>query len=213
MRLFFVQAERREVSAAFLQAGVGPGSGKINFDGEVVSVARLTEKQKRFVEEYLVDLNATQAAIRAGYSPKTAEQVAYQLLQKTSVSTEIQLAIKKRSERTEITQDRVLRELAAIGFARATDYAGVKDGAVQVYDTDRLTDVQSRAIAGIKEGKYGVEVTLCDKIKALSKLGEHLGLFSCPAGGTPAPEESSLLDALVQATEEDMDTDDLPEVE
>ena len=48
-------------------------------------MAKLTAKQQRFCDEYLIDLNATQAAIRAGYSPKTAEQLAYQLLQKTSV--------------------------------------------------------------------------------------------------------------------------------
>lgn len=176
-------------------------------------MARLTEKQKRFVEEYLVDLNATQAAIRAGYCAKTARSIGAENLTKPDIQAAIQEGRLAQSRRTEITADRVLEELAAIGFARATDYAGVKDGAVQVCDTDQLTDVQSRAIAGIKEGKYGVEVTLCDKIRALSKLGEHLGLFSCPAGGTPAPEESSLLDALVQATEEDMDTNDLPEVE
>ena len=65
----------------------------------------LTDKQKRFVEDYLVDLNATQAAVRAGYSAKTAEQQAYQLLQKTSVSEAIAAAQAARSERTELTQD------------------------------------------------------------------------------------------------------------
>ena len=65
----------------------------------------LTDKQKRFVEDYLVDLNATQAAVRAGYSAKTAEQQAYQILQKTSVSEAIAAAQAARSERTELTQD------------------------------------------------------------------------------------------------------------
>ena len=68
----------------------------------------LTAKQSRFVEEYLVDLNATQAAARAGYSAKTAEQQGYQLLQKTSVQQAIAEAMSKRSERTEITADQVL---------------------------------------------------------------------------------------------------------
>ncbi len=74
-------------------------------------MTELTPKQERFVDEYLVDLNATQAAIRAGYSKKTAEQQGYQLLQKTSVLAAIQEAKSKRSERTEITQDWVLQTL------------------------------------------------------------------------------------------------------
>ena len=75
---------------------------------EVIKVA-LTAKQKRFVEEYLIDLNATQAAIRAGYSPKTAEQEGYKLVQKSSVSEEISKAIAERSKRTGISQDRVIQ--------------------------------------------------------------------------------------------------------
>lgn len=82
----------------------------------------LTEKQKRFVAEYLVDLNATQAAIRAGYSEKTAEQMGYQLLQKTSVQKAVQIAMKDRQQRTEITQDMVLDELGKVAFSKAADY-------------------------------------------------------------------------------------------
>ena len=97
-------------------------------------MAKLTAKQQRFCDEYLIDLNATQAAIRAGYSPKTAEQLAYQLLQKTSVQNHISELQKKREERTEITQDSVLHELALIAFAKASDYARVveKDAMVEV---------------------------------------------------------------------------------
>ena len=80
-------------------------------------VARLTDKQKRFVEEYLVDLNATQAAIRAGYSAKNADKIGHELLGKTRVSEAIHAAMDERSVRTGITQDRVLQELAAIGFS------------------------------------------------------------------------------------------------
>lgn len=72
---------------------------------------KLTEKQKRFVEEYLIDLNATQAAIRAGYSENSAMEQGYQLLQKTSVQHAIQQAQHKRSKRTEISQDDVIKGL------------------------------------------------------------------------------------------------------
>lgn len=71
----------------------------------------LTAKQQTFVREYLVDLNATQAAIRAGYSAKTAEQQGFQLLKKTSVAAAVQAAMDKRSQRTEITADYVLNTI------------------------------------------------------------------------------------------------------
>lgn len=81
----------------------------------------LNEKQKRFVLEYLVDLNATQAAIRAGYSEKSASRIAVELLNKTQVSEEIQKQRAKLQNKLEITQERVLEELAQVAFARASD--------------------------------------------------------------------------------------------
>ena len=82
-------------------------------------MAKLTPKQQRFVDEYLIDLNATQAAIRAGYSPKTADKIASQLLGKTRVAEAIEQAKAERSERTKITQDDVLKmwhDLAAVDY-------------------------------------------------------------------------------------------------
>jgi phage terminase small subunit len=76
----------------------------------------LTSKQAKFVQEYLIDLNATQAAKRAGYSEKTAEQQGYQLLQNPSVAASLEKAMERRAIRTEISADRVLNELAKIGF-------------------------------------------------------------------------------------------------
>lgn len=73
--------------------------------------ARLTDKQRRFINEYLIDLNATQAAIRAGYSRKTADRIGPELLGKTCVSKAIREAKAERQERTEITQDYVLLKL------------------------------------------------------------------------------------------------------
>lgn len=165
-------------------------------------MAKLTAKQQRFCDEYLIDLNATQAAIRAGYSPKTAEQLAYQLLQKTSVQNHISELQKEREKRTEITQDRVLHELALIAFAKASDYARVveKDAMVEVDGnmvpvldedgnqvkyrtvepilTDELTEDQKKAIAVIKKGRDGFEIKPYSKIQALELLGKHLGMFT-----------------------------------
>ena len=89
---------------------------------------KLTPKQQRFVAEYLVDLNGTQAAIRAGYSAKTAEQMAYQLLQKTSVKKAVSAGRKDQQDRTDITADRVLREAWNILTADARDLVHVKVG-------------------------------------------------------------------------------------
>ena len=154
-------------------------------------MAELNERQKQFCDEYLIDLNATQAAIRAGYKEKTAYSMGQRLLKNVEIQREIQKKKDKRSERTEITQDMVLWELAAIAFADATDYVQVvqklyltEDGEevflpdVAITETNELTAIQKKAIAGIKQGKNGIELKLNDKTKALELLGKHLGMFT-----------------------------------
>ena len=140
----------------------------------------MTEKQKIFANEYLVDLNATRA-YRVAYpsvkKDETAAAAATRMLRNVKVAAYIQERMRERQKRTEITQDRVLQELAAIAFAKATDYAEVEGGQVIIKDTVNLDEQQVKAIAGIKEGKYGIEVKLNDKEKALELLGRHLGMF------------------------------------
>lgn len=154
----------------------------------------LNIKQKTFVQEYLVDLNATQAAIRAGYSPKTAEVQGSRLLSNVKVQEAIQEAMKARQKRTEVTQDRVLDELAKIAFSDATDIAEVKGGVVKIRDTKDLSPDQKAAIAGIKEGKYGIEVTRYDKLRALEMIGKHIGFFD-----QHEPEEENPDDGFMNA--------------
>lgn len=137
----------------------------------------LNLKQKTFVQEYLVDLNATQAAIRAGYSAKTAEVQGCRLLSNANIQEAIQEAIKAREKRTEITQDRVLEELAKIAFSDTTDVVKVVNGRLEVKDTSGLNKDQKAVIAQIKEGKFGLEVTHYDKLRALEMLGRHLAIF------------------------------------
>ena len=93
----------------------------------------LTPKQRAFVDEYLVDLNATQAAIRAGYSQKTANKIGTQLLGKTSVADAIGLEMEKRSKRVQRTADDVMRDLAAIR-ADAMQIVTDKDGNLVMLD-------------------------------------------------------------------------------
>ena len=152
---------------------------------------KLTPKQMRFVDEWLIDFNGKQAAIRAGYSAKTAEATAARLLRNVKVQAEIARRQKDLQRRTEVSQERVVKELARVAFADATDYVQVEartveknDGtelsyqAVTLTETAELSADQRAAIAGIKQGVNGVEVKLHDKIKALELLGRHIGMFN-----------------------------------
>lgn len=151
---------------------------------------KLTEKQKRFVQEYFVDLNATAAAQRAGYKDPN---IGRQLITKNNVSAAIQEAIEKRQNRVEITQDRVLQELASIAFAKGTDYASIISGIVMMNDTGELTEEQKAAIVSIKQTKEGVEVKLADKMKALELLARHLGLLQAQE-----KQEDGMLPKLIE---------------
>lgn len=153
----------------------------------------LTPKQARFVEEYLVDLNATQAAIRARYSAKSAARIGVELLNKTHVAEAIAAAMAERSKRTEVTADRVLLELARIGFSDVMQHYEVDEFGRLSLAAD-APDGASAAVSSIKrktrtftrdgdtEVTHEVEYKLWDKNTALASLGKHLGLFKEGAG-------------------------------
>ena len=141
----------------------------------------LTPKQKRFCEEYLIDLNATQAATRAGYSKITARLTGHRMITNDNIQTEIQKLMKAREKRTEITQDRVLEELFYLGFSNIKDYvdASTAKGFVTFKDIEKIPDEKARAIEAIKanykEGR--IEFKLHSKTKTLEMIGRHLGMF------------------------------------
>ena len=142
----------------------------------------LTEKQRRFVDEYLIDLNATQAAIRAGYSVKTAREQASQNLTKLNIQQAISEKMAERSKRTGVNQDRIVLELAKIAFVNAADVIDSDDATIKAGATaDDTTAIQSVKVKVIptKEGD-GVEreIRLNDKLKALELLGKHLGMWN-----------------------------------
>lgn len=171
---------------------------------------KLTPKQKRFVDEYLIDLNATQAAIRAGYSPNTANEQGTRLLVNVSISEEIQKRKIELQNKLEITQEKVLQELASIAFANGADFAKIEDNdTVKMIPTDELSSEKLPAIAGIKANQYGVEVKLHDKVKALELLGKYLGTFE--GNGAQSQAENNLLEAINSCGEEGLD--DLPEIQ
>lgn len=144
-------------------------------------MAKLNEKQKRFCEEYMIDMNATQAAIRAGYSQKTSYSIGQRLLKKVEAQEYITELKQKQIERVEITADRVLTEIAKIAFAQATDYVEFTAFGTKLKEWD---DLDKTPIAGgkdvfDKDGAYcGTEVKFHSKEKALEMLGRHLKLFT-----------------------------------
>lgn len=162
----------------------------------------MTDAQKRFCDEYLIDLNATRA-YKVAYpnckKDETANAAASRMLRNVKVQEYISEKQKKIEKRTEITQDMVIKELAAIAFSKASDYAKLKkmkrnvpvfDGedivdykeeeytGIEFTPTDELTEEQKKALSGIKEGKFGIQVDSCDKVRALELLGRHLGIFN-----------------------------------
>lgn len=185
----------------------------------------LTEKQIRFCKEYLIDLNATRAYKRAGYSVKSDAAAATEgskLLRNPKVQEEIDKLIKRREKRTEIKQDDVINELAAIAFQNISDYAKViqkpayindngkrvklldENGKPVMYETveltltDNLTDKQKKAISYIKTGKYGIEIGTYNKVDALELLGRHLGMFKDKVEVSGLDEEKSKLDDIIK---------------
>ena len=163
----------------------------------------MTDAQKRFCDEYLIDLNATRA-YKVAYpnckKDETASAAGSRMLGNVKVQEYLSKKQKEIEKRTEITQDMIIKELSAIAFSKASDYAKVKKTKkrvpvfneegdvinykskecieVELTPTDDLSDEQKRALSGIKEGKYGIQVDSCDKVKALELLGKHLGMFN-----------------------------------
>ncbi len=142
----------------------------------------LNDKQKRFCEEYMIDLNATQAAIRAGYSIKTAPEQASRLLNNVNVSKEIDRLQALQSRRTGISADRVIRELAKIAFVDPNRVINPSDGTVKsdanADDRAAIQGVKVKQSSSVNGDSFEAEVKLYDKTRALELLGKHLGLFS-----------------------------------
>jgi len=147
---------------------------------------KLTLKQERFCEEYVIDMNGTQAAIRAGYSENTANEQASRLLTNVNIQTKVSELRDGIQERTNITADNVVKELAKIGFM-TIDELFEEDGCFK--KVAKLSDKAKASVSSVKitERTYGkddrettektTEMKLWDKGKALVELGKHLGIF------------------------------------
>ena len=147
----------------------------------------LTPKQQMFVAEYLVDLNATQAAIRAGYSKHTAKSVGHENLTKPYIAEAVQLAQAERAQRVEVSQDVVLKELLKLALS---DVRGLFDDNGRLLPVHMLPDNIAAAVSSVEvvtsriPGSDPVEVEHTSKIKfwdkrgSLELLGRHLKLFT-----------------------------------
>lgn len=148
----------------------------------------MNERQGRFVLEYLVDLNATQAAERAGYSKKTAHSIGHRLLSNVEIAAAIAKAQGERAHRTQVTVDRVLEELAVLSFSNIWDYQ-IDDSGHVVLAADAAPEA-IRAVSSIKRRRRVIprkddediveietEIRLWDKPATLRLTGQHLGMY------------------------------------
>lgn len=142
---------------------------------------KLTKRQQLFIDEYLIDLNATQAAIRAGYSAKTADQQGSRMLANVKVQQAVAKAMAARSKRTGVNQDRVVLELAKLAFVKMTDlvdsHGRIRDDATD----DDLACIESVKYKSSESDTWSSverEVKISSKLKALELLGKHLGMWN-----------------------------------
>lgn len=139
--------------------------------------------QRRFVQEYKIDLNATQAAIRAGYCKNTAYSMGHQLLKKLEIAEAIEHELELCCERTRVTKDKVIRELARIGFANVGSILDDANGGLleglSKDDLAAISSVKTKTIKGDDDELIiEREIKFHDKGKALEQLGRHLGMFN-----------------------------------
>lgn len=180
-----------------------------------MSARALTDKQKRFSEEYLIDLNGTQAAIRAGYSPKTADVQASRLLTNANVQSYISTLQRRRSQRTRITADRVLKELASVAYSDISEVTPYSNNGVTLNDSKTLPKRVRAAVQSITfvettkpDGTVTVKksVKMYDKIAALQSLMQHLGLLK----PEPVATKEELIQIFEAAFTDASDTPDSP---
>ncbi len=166
----------------------------------------LSERRERFVQEFLVDLNATQAAIRAGYSPKTASEQGARLLTNVRVRSAINTEKKARTERTAISADRVLRELARLAFADLRQAVEWGPASIRLKASTGLDDDTAAAIAEVTKTKDGLRVKLHPKLPALEMLARHLALYEIDSRVDPR----EIARKIQQAHREMVELNDVP---
>ena len=169
----------------------------------------LRARQLRFVDEYLIDCNATRAAIAAGYTKRTASQAGHEVLRNPKVAAELSRRQKLLAARHEVTADNVISELGKLGFSNIADFYRVTENGKLEVDPGALADpMKAASISQIEitdnaAGGQTVKIKLADKRPALNDLGRHLGLFNdrseVAVTVTPADSEISMRDLALAA--------------
>jgi phage terminase small subunit len=141
----------------------------------------ITDKQRRFVEEYFVDYNQTAAAIRAGYSPRSAGVIAAELMANPAIQELIELRRAQLSSRLNYSVQRIQDRLACMGFANIRNLVDIKDGEVKIKNMDDISEYDSAAIQeiSISKTKNGTttKIKLVDAKGPLELLGKSVGMF------------------------------------
>ncbi|MGL4588424.1 MAG: terminase small subunit [Acinetobacter ursingii] len=171
-------------------------------------MTKLTAKQQRFVEEYLIDLNATQAAIRAGYSEKTANEIGAENLAKPSIAKAIQDALKERSERVQIDADYVLKRLVEIDQMDVLDIMDDDGNVKPLRDWPKIWRqyISNIETISMDDGEGWLKkIKWPDKVKNLELLGKHIsvGAFKDKVEHSGKLEIESLSSLMDELSKED----------
>lgn len=176
------KANRRGKSSPAVSSSEHAAAGDASWLTE--SLRELTPRQDRFCQEYLIDLNGTQAAIRAGYSKDTASEIAYENLRKPEIQKRVAALMAERAKRTRITKDRVLEGIAELAYF---DIADAYDERGAVKPLHEMPPALRHAIAGIESQELQIDgvvvghvrkLKLVDRPRAYEMLGRHMKLFT-----------------------------------
>jgi phage terminase small subunit len=190
--------------------------GELRQDGGRRAVSSRAYRHSLFIREYLIDRNATRAAIHAGYNPRTAYAQGHRLLKNAEIARQIEAATTALFDRLEVTKERITRELAAIAFSDVREFVrwGMRKrtwidkagnahvdaiARVDVLDSTEIDPDAARVVSEIGETRAGVKLKLYDKLLALKLLGLELGMFS----GRIELDSDSPLRAIIEAVQRD----------
>jgi phage terminase small subunit len=193
-------------------------------DIKKIEYDKLSAKRKRFVDEYCIDFNGTQAAIRAGYSSKTANEQAARLLAIVSVKKAVEERKSKIAESSKLKASDVIDELRKIAFSDITQVMSFSASKAKVKSSRKLSEDARKIVASVSQTQSGLTIKMHDKVKALELLGRYLNIFTdrvevdgCGLGlilnmNAPAAEkredsECVEVDKVLQDTDSDSDTD------
>ena len=195
---------------------------------EKTAYDKLSPKMQRFVDEYLVDNNGAQAAIRAGYSEKTAREQAARLLTKVIVKKALEEKRAEIAEENQLKISDVIDELKKIAFSDVTQVMSFNSKNARVKSSKSLSEDAKKTISSVSKTQNGLTVKLHDKVKALELLGRYLNIFSekiqvegagiglilnMSPKNSDSRDDSRCVDVESVSRDDDIDADDIDDVD